>query len=113
MGLALLIVSKMATLLKKLHLPAFSYPLTFSTFPLIKVNTGRGGAKRGLEVRNTPNHLQVVGKLSNPSWIGWKETKHLIDTDKNLTNVARITEKLNKQCYVDPNENKKYRGKLL
>jgi hypothetical protein len=27
--------------------------------------------------------------------------------------VAKITEKLNKQCYVDPNENKKYRGKLL
>jgi hypothetical protein len=41
-------------LLKKLHLPAFSYPLTFSTFPVIKVSTGMGGAKRGLWVWDTP-----------------------------------------------------------
>jgi hypothetical protein len=34
MSWALLIISKKSTL-KKLHLPAFSYPLTFSTFPRI------------------------------------------------------------------------------
>ena len=34
MSWALLIISKRLTLLKKLHLPALSYPLTFSTFPL-------------------------------------------------------------------------------
>jgi hypothetical protein len=68
MNWALLIISKTLTLLKKLHLPAFSYPLTFSTFPFIKVSTGRGGAKRGLWVWNTPNR-QVVGKLFNPSWM--------------------------------------------
>jgi hypothetical protein len=52
---------------------------------------------------------QVVGKLSNSSWIGRKETKTLIliDTDKNVIIVAKITEKLNKQCYVNPNENEK------
>jgi hypothetical protein len=55
MSWALLIISKMLTLLKKLHLPAFSYLLTFSTFPFIKVITGMGGAKRGLWVWNTPN----------------------------------------------------------
>jgi hypothetical protein len=65
---ALLIISKRLSLLKKLHLPAFWYPLTFSTFPLIKVNTGRGGAKKGLWVWNTPNR-QVVRKWSNPSWM--------------------------------------------
>jgi hypothetical protein len=54
MGWALLIVSKMASFLKKLHLPAFSYPLTFPTFPLVNINTDRSGAKRGLEVLNTP-----------------------------------------------------------
>jgi hypothetical protein len=68
MNWALLIISKRLSLFKKLHLPAFWYPLTFSTFPLIKVNTGRGRAKRGLWVWNTPNR-QVVGKLSNPSWM--------------------------------------------
>ena len=62
-----LIISKRLTLLKKLHLPAFSDPLTFSTFPLLKL-TGRGGAKRGFWVWNTPNR-QVVCKLSNPSWM--------------------------------------------
>jgi hypothetical protein len=31
----------------------------------------------------------------------------LIDTDKNAIIVAKITEKLNKQCYVNPNENEK------
>jgi hypothetical protein len=46
MSWALLIISKLkSTLLKKLHLPAFSYPLTFSTFHLIKIRTGREGAK--------------------------------------------------------------------
>ena len=35
MSWTLLIISKKSTLLKKLHLPAFSYPLTFSTFHLI------------------------------------------------------------------------------
>ena len=45
MNWALLIISKKSTLLKKLHLPAFSYPLTFSTFHLIKVRTVKGGAK--------------------------------------------------------------------
>jgi hypothetical protein len=43
MNWALLITSKKPTLLKKLHLPSFSYPLTFSTFHLIKVV--KGGAK--------------------------------------------------------------------
>jgi hypothetical protein len=62
MNWALLIISKRLTLLKKLHLPAFSYPLTFSTFPLIKVSTSRGGTPQF----HTPN-CQVVGKLSNPS----------------------------------------------
>ena len=47
MNWALLIISKNeSTLLKKLHLPAFSYPITFSTFHLIKVRTVKGGAKR-------------------------------------------------------------------
>jgi hypothetical protein len=36
MSWALLIISKRLTLLKKLYLPAFSYPLTFSTFPSYK-----------------------------------------------------------------------------
>jgi hypothetical protein len=45
MNWALLIISKNGTLLKKLHLPAFSYPLTFLTFHLIKVRTVKGGAK--------------------------------------------------------------------
>jgi hypothetical protein len=37
----------------------------------------------------------------------------LIDTDKNVKIVAKITEKLNKQCYVNPNENEKsYVGKI-
>jgi hypothetical protein len=69
-----LIISGKSTLLKKLHLPAFSYHLTFSTFHLIKVSTGRGGAKRGLWMWNTPNR-QFVGKLPNPGWTGKKETK--------------------------------------
>jgi hypothetical protein len=70
---ALLIISNLkSTLLKMLHLPALSDPLTLSTFPLRKVK-GRGGSKRELWVWNTPN-CQVVGKLSNPSWIGRKET---------------------------------------
>jgi hypothetical protein len=64
MSWALLIISKRLTFLKKLHLSVFSYLLTFSTFTHIKVTTGRGGAKRGLWVWNTPNR-QVVGKLSN------------------------------------------------
>jgi hypothetical protein len=46
MNWALLIISKKSTLLTKLNLPAFSYPLTFSTFHLIKVRTVKGGAKR-------------------------------------------------------------------
>jgi hypothetical protein len=46
MSWALLNISKKSFLLKKLHLPAFSYPLTFSTFHLIKVRTVKGGAKR-------------------------------------------------------------------
>ena len=29
----------------------------------------------------------------------------MIDTDKNVMIVAKITEKLNKQCYVNPNAN--------
>jgi hypothetical protein len=47
----------------------------------------------------------------------------LIDTVKILIIVAKITEKLNKQCYIDPSENEKCnvrkicdvepRGKLL
>ena len=57
MSWALLIISKRLTLLKNLHLHAFSYPLPYS-----------GGAKRGLCVWNTPNG-QVVGKLFNPSWM--------------------------------------------
>jgi hypothetical protein len=36
-----------------------------------------------------------------------KKLKHLIDTDKNVIIVAKITEKLNKQCNVNPNENEK------
>jgi hypothetical protein len=73
---ALLIISKKSTLLKKL--PAFSYPLTFSTFHLIKVRTVKGGAKRvaGGWVW-VLEHPQSSGsrQLSNPSWIGRKETK--------------------------------------
>ena len=68
MSWALLIISKRLTLLKKLYLPAFSYPLTFSTFPLIKVSTSRGETESGLWVWNIPN-CQVVGKLSNLSWM--------------------------------------------
>jgi hypothetical protein len=71
----------------------FIYPLTFSTIPLIKVSTGRGGAKTG--VWNTPNR-QVVGKLSNPIEQEGKKLKHMIDTDKNLITVAKIMENLNK-----------------
>ena len=74
MSWALLIISEKSTLLKKLRLPAFSYHLTISIFHLIKVGTGRGGAKRGLWVWNIHNP-QFVGKSSNPSWIGRKETK--------------------------------------
>jgi signal recognition particle GTPase len=36
-----------------------------------------------------------------------KKLKHLIDTDKNVIIVAKITEKLKKQCNVNPNENEK------
>jgi hypothetical protein len=69
------LTSEKSTLLKKLNLPAFTYPIIFSTFPLlIKVSIGRGGAKGGLCVWNIPDR-QFVGKLSNPSWIGRKETK--------------------------------------
>ena len=46
MNWALLIISKKLTLLKSCILPVFSYPLTFSTFHLIKVRTVKGGAKR-------------------------------------------------------------------
>jgi hypothetical protein len=42
-------ISKKSTLLKKLHPPALSYPLTFSTFHLTRtVRTGRGSAKGGM-----------------------------------------------------------------
>jgi hypothetical protein len=76
MNWALLIISKRSTFLKKLHLPAFSYPLTFSTFYLIKFRTSRGGAQgEGGWIVGTPPSRQKVGKLSNPSWIGRKETK--------------------------------------
>jgi hypothetical protein len=61
-----------------LHLPDFSYPLTFSTFHLIKSEQSRvvlnGWVVDGCGCWNTPSR-QVVGKLSNTSWIGWKETK--------------------------------------
>ena len=46
MNWALLIICKKSTLLKKLHLPAFSYPLIFSTFHLMKARTVKGSAKR-------------------------------------------------------------------
>jgi hypothetical protein len=73
MNWALLINSKKSTLLKKLHLRAFSYPLTFSTFHLIKVRTVKGGTKRvgGRWVWV----LEYPQSLSNPSWIGREETK--------------------------------------
>jgi hypothetical protein len=65
MNLALLIIGKKSTLLKKLNLPTFSYPLTFSTFHLIKVRTVKGGAKRvgggWVWVLEHPSR-QVVGK---------------------------------------------------
>jgi hypothetical protein len=64
-NLALLIISRKSTLLKKLNLPAFSYPLTFSTFHLIKVRTVKGGPKRvgggWVWVLEHPSR-QVVGK---------------------------------------------------
>jgi hypothetical protein len=46
-------------------LPAFSYPLTFST--LIPPYKSQHGAKSGLCVWNTP--IRQVGKLSNTSWM--------------------------------------------
>jgi hypothetical protein len=63
MSWALLIISKKSTLLKKLHLPAFSYPLTFSTSQLIKVKTGRGGAKGGdvgVETPQSSGSQQII-----------------------------------------------------
>jgi hypothetical protein len=74
MSWTLLIISEKSTLLKKMHLPAFSYHLTFSTFHLIKVGTDRGGVKGGLWMWNITNS-PFVGKSSNPSWTGRKETK--------------------------------------
>jgi hypothetical protein len=58
MSWALLIISKRSTLLKKQHLSSFSYiyPLTFSTFHLIKVRTGRGGAKGRMWVWGLKHH---------------------------------------------------------
>ena len=43
-----LIISKKSTLLKKLHLSAFSDPLTFLTFLLIKVSTGSWNGAKGV-----------------------------------------------------------------
>jgi hypothetical protein len=70
MDWALLIISKKSTLLKKLHLPAFSYPLTFSTFHLIKVRTVKGGAKQVgggwvwvLEHRQSSGNRQIIKTL--------------------------------------------------
>jgi hypothetical protein len=65
MNWAHLIISKKSTLLK--NLPALSYPLTFWTFHLIKVRTGRCGATGGRGCGcggwNTSSR-QVVSKLT-------------------------------------------------
>jgi hypothetical protein len=88
MNWALLIIIKKSTLLKKLHLPAFSYPLAFSIFHLLKVRTGTGVALKGWALEHP--RLSGSRQLSNPSWIGREKLKYLSDTDQKLIIVAKI-----------------------
>jgi hypothetical protein len=60
MSWALLIISKKSTL-KKLHLPAFSYPLTVSTFPQGCRNHGYSGCNctHALSIHNVLGAVRV------------------------------------------------------
>ena len=97
-----LIISKTSALLKKLNLPAFSYPPTFLTFHQIKVSactSSCDGAKGvyigppaligGTHPFPPPSRHVVVGRLSNLSWVG-RKLKYLNDTDSNPVTVANI-----------------------